>query len=70
VEEKMIKKQIKERTENEILEEISQKLDLLIFVQSLQGKERIEQIKILKNYKGNLSKRELEKVTGIDRHSF
>ena len=66
----MVKKQKSNRTEKEILEEINQKLDLLILIQSLQGKEKGEQSKILKNYKGDLSKRELGRITGIDRRDF
>lgn len=53
-----------------LLEEISNKLDLLILACSLQGKNNKDQNKILKNYTGPLSKRELERVTGIDRHKF
>jgi len=59
----------KEKNEKEILQEISAKLDLLILISSLTGKDKDEQ-KILKNYEGPLSKRELERVTGIDRHEF
>ena len=54
----------------EILKEIKEKLDLLILVTSLNGKTKDEQKKILKNYKGSLSKRELERITGIDRRDF
>jgi hypothetical protein len=53
-----------------ILTEMNSKLDLLILVTSLNGKSKDEQKKILKNYNGSLSKRELERVTGIDRHEF
>ena len=60
----------KQKTDNEILREINEKLDLLILVTSLNSREKGEQIKILKNYPGPLSKRELEKITGIDRHEF
>ena len=56
--------------EEEILKEISKKLDLLILLTSLNGKSKEEQKKILKNYNGSLSKRELEKITGVDRHEF
>jgi hypothetical protein len=66
----MVKKQKTNRTENEILEEINKKLDMLILLQSLQGKDKNQQANILKNYKGNLSKRELERITNIDRHLF
>jgi len=58
------------KSEKKLLEEISQKLDLLILITSLGGKSKGEQKKILKNYKGPLSKRELERITGIDRHEF
>jgi len=61
---------MKNKTEKEILQEMNKKLDILILLTSLQNKEKKEQKKILKNYKGNLSKRELEKATGIDRHEF
>jgi len=60
----------KQKTDNELLQEINEKLDLLILVTSLNGKEKEEQKKILKNYIGPLSKRELERVTCIDRHEF
>lgn len=66
----MSKKQTKEKTEKELLQEISNKMDLLILLNSLQGKSKDEQKKILKNYKRPLSKRELESITGIDRHGF
>lgn len=66
----MVKIQKTNRTEKEILEEINKKLDMLILLQSLQGKDKNQQANILKNYKGNLSKRELERITGIDRHLF
>jgi len=58
-------------TENEILQEISKKLDLLILVTSLQGKNEKEKVQILKNIKkSEFSKRELERFSGIDRHKF
>ncbi|MDO8622903.1 MAG: hypothetical protein Q7R52_01550 [archaeon] len=60
----------KQKTDNELLQEINEKLDLLILVISLNGKDKEEQKKILKNYAGPLSKRELERATGIDRHEF
>jgi len=66
----MVKIQKTNRTENEILEEINKKLDMLILLQSLQGKDKNQQANILKNYKGDLSKRELERITGVDRHLF
>lgn len=58
------------KTELECLESIDKKMDLLILMTSLNGREKKEQIKILKSYKGPLSKRELERITGIDRHEF
>ena len=60
----------KHKSDNELLQEINEKLDLLILLTSLNGKTKEEQKKILKNYKGPLSKRELERITGIDRHEF
>jgi hypothetical protein len=60
----------KQKTDNELLIEINKKLDLLILVTSLNNKNKVEQKKILKNYEGPLSKRELERATGIDRHEF
>lgn len=62
----------KEKTEKEILQEINSKLDTLILVNSIMGKEEKEVIKFLKNYvkDSNLSKREIEKITGVDRHRF
>jgi hypothetical protein len=61
---------VKKKEDNKILEEINEKLDILILITSLSGKDKTEQKKILKNYGGSLSKRELERVTGIDRHEF
>lgn len=66
----MVKKQKTEKTEKNLLVEINNKMDLLILILSLQDKEMKDQIKILKNYNGDLSKRELERITGIDRHLF
>lgn len=60
----------KQKTDNELLQEINNKLDLLILVTSLNGKTKEEQKKILKNYNGPFSKRELEGITGVDRHEF
>ncbi len=60
----------KQKTEKEILEEISEKIDLLILITSLSGKHKSEQKKILAGYKGPFGKRELERITGIDRHDF
>ena len=60
----------KEKTEKELLGEMNQKLDLLVIVTALNGKEKKEQIKILRTYKGPFSKRDLEKITGVDRHEF
>jgi len=59
-----------QKTELKILQEISEKLDLLILITSLNGKSKEEQKKILKNYKGPFGKRELERITGINRHGF
>ena len=58
-----------EKTEK-LLIDINSKLDLLILVTSLSGKNKEDQKKILKSYNGSLSKRELERITGIDRHEF
>lgn len=60
----------KNRTELEVLEAIERKLDLLILISSLNGKDKKEQARILKSYNGPFSKREIEKITGIDRHEF
>ena len=65
----MAKKQ-KEKNEKDLLEEINNKLEILILVSSLQGNDKDQKIKILKNYCGKLSKRELEKITGFDRRGF
>jgi hypothetical protein len=62
--------QAKDKTEIELLKSIEQKIEVLILVTSLSGKNKKEQIKILKFYEGPLSKRDLEKITGIDRHEF
>lgn len=58
------------KNEEKILEEISKKIDLLILITSLGGKSKEEQKKILRKYKGPFGKRELERITGIDRHDF
>ena len=47
----MVKIQKTNRTENEILEEINKKLDMLILLQSLQGKDKNQQANISKNLK-------------------
>ncbi len=60
----------KEKSEKDLLEEISSKLDILILLISLQRKDKKQQKKILNNYKGPLSKRDIERITGIDRHGF
>ncbi|MEN7982357.1 MAG: hypothetical protein ABFQ65_02835 [Nanoarchaeota archaeon] len=60
----------KEKSERELLEEINSKLGILILVSSLNGKSKEDQKKILKNYSGPLSKRELERITGVDRREF
>lgn len=60
----------KDKTEKELLQDVNNKLDLLIVVTSLNGRSKDEQKRILKNYEGPLSKRDLEKITGIDRHEF
>jgi len=60
-----------EETKIKILQEINNKLDLLILLASMQGKNEKDQTKILKGIKkSQFSKRELEKITGIDRHKF
>jgi len=59
-----------EKTEKQLLEEINSKLDILILINSLQAKSKEEQKRILTAYRGPLSKRELERITGIDRHGF
>lgn len=55
-----------------LLEGISSKLDTLILINSINGKEDKEVKKILKNFSKNssLSKREIEKITNIDRRKF
>jgi len=60
----------KQKTDNDLLNEINSKLDLLVLVTSLNGKDKKEQKRILKNYEGSVSKRDLERITGIDRHGF
>ncbi len=61
---------VKQKTDNEFLKEINEKLDLLILIISLNGRDKEEQKKILKSYVGPLSKRELGRITGLDRHEF
>jgi len=58
------------KTEIELLEQINSRLEVLILVCSLQGKDKEERIKVLKSYRGPLSKRELERIAGINRHEF
>ncbi len=54
-----------------LLKEIIKKLDLLILITALQGKTEKDKIKILKSIKkSELSKRDIERITGIDRHKF
>ena len=60
----------KQKSELDLLESIDKKMDLLILISSLNGKDKKEQVKILKSYKGPFSKRELERISGIDRHEF
>lgn len=66
----MVKKKNKQRLEIEVLESIENKIGLLVLITSLNGKSEEDQIKILKSYSGPLSKRELEKITGIGRSKF
>lgn len=63
---------MKEKTKSEImlLEEINDKLEKLLIVSALAGMDKGAKIRFLKNYDGELSKRDLEKLTGIDRNSF
>jgi hypothetical protein len=58
------------KTELEILVSIEDKMDRLLIVSALAGLEKQEKIRFLKSYKGKLSKRELESLTGIDRRGF
>lgn len=60
----------KEKSEQNLLEDINLKLNLLILLTSLQGKDKKEKVKILKHSQGSFSKRELERITGIDRRDF
>lgn len=66
----MIKNEQKEKDEKGLLKIIIEKLNLLILITSLQGKSKEEKIKILKNNADSFSKRELEKISGVDRHEF
>jgi len=63
---------MKEKNERELLEEINEKMTYLILINSIQGKNEKDKIKFLKSYskKSGLSKREVENITGIDRHKF
>ena len=65
----MIKKK-NEFTDTELLQRIDNKLDLLVLITSLSNKDKKEQVKILRAYNGPFSKRDLERITGIDRHEF
>ncbi len=58
------------KKEEELLKDINDKLEILILLSSLQGKEKKDISKILKGYQEPLSKRELECITGVDRHEF
>jgi Holliday junction resolvasome RuvABC DNA-binding subunit len=53
----------KEKTEKQILMEISKKLDNLIGVIAIQGKSRDEQIKVLVSL--GFSNAEISKITGV-----
>lgn len=54
-----------------LLEELNNKIDVLILILAVQGKEEKEKIKIIKSFSRSfLSKREIEKITGVDRHKF
>ena len=55
------------RAETETLEYIDSKLDLLVLLQSLQVKDKKQQVKALENYKGDLRKREIGLITGMDK---
>ncbi|MCH7568648.1 MAG: hypothetical protein IIA87_04465 [Nanoarchaeota archaeon] len=63
---------MQKKSETHLLEEISLKLDILILINSISGKEGKEAKKILNNFAktSKLSKREIERITGIDRHNF
>lgn len=58
----------KPKSERELLEEINNKLDQLILVFSMRHANKVERKIISENSK--LSKREIERITGIDRKSF
>jgi len=62
----------KEKTEKELLEEIKDKLEVITLLLSLQGKTERGKYKILRNFAktSKLSKREIERITAIDRHEF
>jgi len=52
-----------DKTEKQILEEISNKLSKLIALSAIQGKAKVEQIKILTTLE--FSNSEISKLTGI-----
>ena len=56
------------KTTEELLEEIAEKLDKLILAVVFKNASKSERKIIAKNSK--FSKREIEKITGVDRHSF
>ena len=58
----------KEKSDNQILEEISAKLDKLIAVISIEGKPVEQQLKILKNL--GFSSKEASGLTGISYSSI
>jgi len=58
----------KEKSEIELLKEINEKLDKLVLVTSMKNATKSERKIIAKNSK--FSKREIERLTGIDRHEF
>lgn len=58
----------KEKSEKELLEEISGKLDKLVLITSMKNATKSERKIIAKNSK--FSKREIERLAGIDRHEF
>ncbi len=59
-----------EKEQLDTLKEISKKLDQMLLLFAIQGREKEDQLKILKNYQDQFSKREIQRLTGIDRRDL
>lgn len=65
----MPKKNVEEMHERELSSKINDKLEILILLTSVQ-RENPEKVKARNKYRGKLSKREVERLTGVDRREL